>query len=214
MSTFSHACPNDRTSYDLWWSGDRPPTVVEYGLYKARGPRCNVLCYVYRYGMSMALSFWFLGVVPGMWKAMGVLDSVPVVHNMSKAVPPCRGLLDSVPVVHNMSKVVPPCRGLLDSVTSFYGMSKAMGLLDYVPSGPPHVKCCGCTGFCAQRSNTCQRLWVCWILPPVVHNMSKAGFGAQLSNTCHYIGILDSVPSGLRHVKGYDVPPCLWHSQV
>ena len=59
-----------------------------------------------------------------------------------------------------------------------------------VPSGPRHVKGCGCAGFCPQWSTTCQRLWVCWILSPVVHDMSKA------------VGVLDSVPSGPPHVKG------------
>ena len=63
-------------------------------------------------------------------------------------------------------------------------MSKAVGVLDSVPSGPRHVKGCGCAGFCPQGSTTCQRLWVCWILSPVVHDMSKA------------VGVLDSVPSG------------------
>ena len=87
-----------------------------------------------------------------------------------------------------------------------HDMSKAVGVLDSVPSGPPHVKGCGCAGFCPQWSTTCQRLWVCWILSqwsmtcqrlwvcwvlsPGVHDMSKA------------VGVLGSVPRGPRHVKG------------
>ena len=62
-----------------------------------------------------------------------------------------------------------------------HGMSKAVGVLGSVPSGPPHVKGCGCAGFCPQWSTTCQRLWVCWIMSPVVHHMSKA------------VGVLDPV---------------------
>ena len=37
---------------------------------------------------------------------------------------------------------------------------------------------------------TCQRLWVCWILSPVVYDMSEA------------VGVLDSVPSGPPPGKG------------
>ena len=69
-------------------------------------------------------------------------------------------------------------------------MSKAVGVMDSVPSGPSHVKGCGCAGLCPQWSTTRQRLWVCWILSPVVHYMSKA------------VGVMDSAPSGPPHVKG------------
>ena len=62
-------------------------------------------------------------------------------------------------------------------------MSKAVGVLDSVPSDPQHVKGCRWAGFCPQWPTTCQRLWVCWILSSVVHNMSKA------------VGVLDSVPN-------------------
>ena len=64
-------------------------------------------------------------------------------------------------------------------------MSEAVGVLESVPSGPRHVRDCGCAGFCPQWSMTCRRLWVCWVLSPVVYDMSEA------------VGVLDSVPSGL-----------------
>ena len=68
-------------------------------------------------------------------------------------------------------------------------MSKPVGVLDSVPTGPLHVKGCGCAGFCSHWSTTCQRLWVCWVLFPLVHYMSKP------------VGVLDSVPTGPLHVK-------------
>ena len=56
-----------------------------------------------------------------------------------------------------------------------HNMSKAVGVLDSVPSGPQHVKGCGCAGFCPQWSTTCQRLWVCWILSPVSFTEQNIG---------------------------------------